>query len=116
MAKFEHHVFICMNERDGDARVSCGHKGRKLKDAFKDAVKAAGLKGSVRANESGCLDQCEHGPTVVVYPEAVWYGFVKLDDVQEIVTEHLVHGRPVARLQIADGCLNTKDCPHQKKK
>ncbi len=59
------------------------------------------------------LDQCEHGPVIVVYPEAVWYGFVQPKDVDEIVEEHLIHGRPVERLRLAQGCLNTKECPHR---
>jgi (2Fe-2S) ferredoxin len=115
LAKFKHHLFICVNERDESApRPSCGHSGgKKLKSAFKDAVKDAGLKGQVRANELGCLDQCEHGPVVVVYPDAVWYGFVHVKDVEEIVSEHLVHGRPVERLKLADTCLNTESCPHK---
>ncbi len=115
MPKFEHHVFICTNKRDEEAdRPSCARQGsEKLKSAFKDAVKEAGLKGKVRANELGCLDQCEHGPVVVVYPDAVWYGFVRVKDVEEIVREHLVHGRPVERLKLADTCLNTERCPHK---
>jgi (2Fe-2S) ferredoxin len=76
-------------------------------------TKDAGLAGRVRINKSLCLDQCEHGPTVVVYPEAVWYGNVKPEDAEEIVAEHLVGGRPVERLRIADECLNTKSCPHR---
>ena len=116
MPEFKHHLFICTNEREDSAnRPSCLPKGsKKLKAAFKDAIKDAGLKHSVRANESGCLDQCEHGPVVVVYPEAVWYGFVKESDVAEIVAEHLVHGRPVERLRLASTCLNTDHCPHRK--
>ena len=115
MARFERHVFICMNERDESAaRPSCGRAGGKeLKGLFKDALKVAGLKGAVRANEAGCLDQCEHGPTVVIYPEAVWYGSVRPQDVEEIVTEHLIGGRPVERLRLAEGCLNTESCPHR---
>ena len=115
MSKFQHHLFICTNERDEDAsRPSCaGHGSGKLKGAFKDAIKDAGLKGKVRANEAGCLDQCEHGPVVVVYPDAVWYGFVHAKDVDEIVSEHLVHGRPVQRLLLADTCLNSERCPHK---
>jgi (2Fe-2S) ferredoxin len=66
----------------------------------------------VRINKSGCLDQCEHGPTVVVYPEAVWYGNVRPSDAAEIVAEHLIAGRPVERLRLAGECLNTKNCPH----
>jgi (2Fe-2S) ferredoxin len=113
---FERHVFICTNERDDSAaRPSCGPQGGKnLKSAFKDAIKDAGLKHRVRANDSGCLDQCEHGPVVVVYPEAVWYGHVRPRDVEEIVTEHLVAGRPVERLRLATQCINTVDCPHRK--
>jgi (2Fe-2S) ferredoxin len=115
VAKFQHHVLICTNERDEDApRPSCAGEGsKKLKDAFKEAIKDAGLKGKVRANEVGCLDQCEHGPVVVVYPDAVWYGFVRGRDVAEIVDEHLLHGRPVERLLLADSCLNTERCPHK---
>ncbi len=66
------------------------------------------MAARVRINKSGCLDQCEHGPTVVVYPEAVWYGNVKPEDAEEIVQEHLVGGRPVERLRIAEECMNTK--------
>ncbi len=75
--------------------------------------KRPGLGGTVRINKSLCLDQCEHGPTVVVYPEAVWYGHVKPEDAAEIVQEHLVGGRPVERLRLADECINTKNCPHR---
>ncbi|MHB1022232.1 MAG: (2Fe-2S) ferredoxin domain-containing protein [Acidobacteriaceae bacterium] len=81
--------------------------------AFKDAVAAAGLKATVRANKAGCLDQCEHGPAVVVYPEAVWYGFVTLEDVNEIVRKHLVEGRPVERLRLPEECINTPGCAHK---
>ena len=115
LAKFERHVFVCTNVREpGSARPSCTHDGKgELHGIFKDKMKDAGLKLTVRANKAGCLDQCEHGPTVVVYPEAVWYGHVTPADVDEIVTEHLVHGRPVERLVLADGCLNTASCPHR---
>jgi (2Fe-2S) ferredoxin len=91
LAKFERHVFVCTNTREpGSARPSCNQDGKgELHGIFKDKVKDAGLKTTVRANKAGCLDQCEHGPTVVVYPEAIWYGFVKAEDVDEIVSEHL---------------------------
>jgi (2Fe-2S) ferredoxin len=118
MASFTKHVFICLNERDKSAsRPSCGNEGsKKLKSAFKDAIKDAGLKHEVRANEAGCLDQCEHGPVVVVYPEGVWYGFVQISDVREIVTKHLVSGTAVERLRLPESCLNTKACPHRHEK
>jgi len=115
LAKFERHVFVCTNVREpGSARPSCTHDGKgELHGIFKDKVKDAGLKATVRANKAGCLDQCEHGPMVVVYPEAVWYGHVTPADVDEIVSEHLVHGRPVDRLVLAEECLNTASCPHR---
>jgi (2Fe-2S) ferredoxin len=66
----------------------------------KARVKALGLAGSggVRVNKAGCMDRCEEGPTVVVYPEGVWYTYADEDDIDEIVDEHLVHGRVVERL------------------
>jgi (2Fe-2S) ferredoxin len=80
---------------------------------MKSAAKKAGLKGRVRVNAAGCIDQCEHGVTVVVYPEQVWYGFVTMQDVSEIVESHLIHGKPVERLRLAPGCVNTAHCPHR---
>ena len=77
-------------------------------------LRAGWLKHKVRANESGCLDQCEHGPVVVVYPEAVWYGKVHSRDVEEIVQEHLAGGRPVERLRLSEACINSDRCPHRK--
>jgi len=112
---FERHVFVCHNVRPVDApRPSCSTDGKsELHTQLNQLVKAAGLSGKVRINKSGCLDQCEHGPTVVVYPEGVWYGHVQPSDAAAIVEEHLVGGRPVERLRIADACLNAKSCPHR---
>ena len=101
--------------RPADApRPSCTADGKSdLHTLLQQLSKEAGLAGRVRINKSGCLDQCEHGPTVVVYPEAVWYGNVRPEDAEAIVQEHLVGGRPVERLRIADECLNAKACPHR---
>ncbi len=79
LARFEHHVFVCHNSRPADApRPSCAADGKSdLHTRLQQLSKEAGLGGKVRINKSGCLDQCEHGPTVVVYPEAVWYGNVR---------------------------------------
>ena len=115
MPLFEHHVFVCHNSRpEGAPRPSCTSNGiSDLHTRLQQLVKAAGLGSTVRINKSGCLDQCEHGPTVVVYPEAVWYGNVRPEDAEIIVAEHLVGGRPVERLRVAEECLNTKSCPHR---
>lgn len=115
MPKFERHVFICENQRpDGHPRGCCAGRGAAaVRDAFKRELKLRGLAGRIRANAAGCLDQCEHGVTVVVYPDQVWYGFLRPEDVPRIVEEHLVGGRPVAALQLPDNCLNTPGCPHR---
>jgi (2Fe-2S) ferredoxin len=112
---FERHVFVCHNTRpEGAPRPSCTSNGTSdLHARLQQLVKAAGLGARVRINKSGCLDQCEHGPTVVVYPEAVWYGNVRPEDAAAIVEEHLVGGRPVERLRVAEECLNAKSCPHR---
>src|SRR5215510_5477160 len=115
MAKFQKHIFICTNQREpGSARGCCTERARgDLQKLFKTAISERGLKGSVRANKSGCLDQCEHGPTVVIYPEAVWYGGVRAEDIDEIVESHIVRGIPVARLVLPEECINTTACPHK---
>jgi (2Fe-2S) ferredoxin len=118
MPKFEHHIFICTNQREpGHPRGCCDPKASgELHQLFKAGVSRRGLKGKVRANKSGCLDQCEHGPNVVVYPEAVWYGHVTSADVDEILDSHILGGKPVERLIIADECLNAASCPHKPRK
>ncbi len=72
----------------------------ELPVAFKQALEAKGVRSGVRINKAGCLDACERGCTVVVYPDGVWYGGVTKDDVAQIVDEHLVGGTPVERLRM----------------
>jgi (2Fe-2S) ferredoxin len=101
MPPYERHVFICENLRpDGDPRGCCAAKGAAAVRERLKAGAAAGLKGRVRVNSSGCLDQCAHGPTIVVYPEAVWYGHVTPADADEILQSHLIEGKPVERLRL----------------
>lgn len=99
---FDRHVFICTNQRDpGNPKGDCTSKGgEEVRGEFKRLLHERGLKGRMRANAAGCLDFCAHGVTVVVYPEQVWYGGVKPDDVATIVDEHLLGGVPVERLRI----------------
>jgi (2Fe-2S) ferredoxin len=115
MPKFEKHIFVCTNQRpEGHPRGCCDPTAEgELQKAFKKKLAEHGVRNTVRANKSGCLDQCEHGPTVVVYPEAVWYGGVTEADLEEIVTSHILGNRPVERLIIPDSCLNTNSCPHK---
>ena len=79
-----------------------------MRNLFKAEVKKRGLNPLVRANKAGCLDQCELGPTVVIYPQAIWYGNVQADDVSRIVQETIIEGKVLEDLLIADELLNTK--------
>jgi len=108
MPKFTKHIFICMNQREpGHPRGCCDPTGSgELQRLFKVKLAERGIK-LVRANKSGCLDQCELGPTVAVYPEGVFYGGVQAADVDEIIESHIVNDLPVERLRIPDEILNT---------
>jgi (2Fe-2S) ferredoxin len=95
------HVFVCTNRRpDGHPRGSCAARGSEpLRDYLKARAKELGLS-NVRINSAGCLDRCELGPTMVVYPEGVWYGFKTTEDIDEILETHLVAGGRVGRLML----------------
>ena len=100
--RYERHVFVCENRRPaGHPRGCCASAGgAAVKEALKAALKARGLQARIRANSAGCLDACEQGVALVIYPEGVWYGGVKVEDVPEIVERHLVGGEPVERLVV----------------
>ena len=68
----------------------------------KERIKSLKLAGraKVRINQAGCLDRCDEGPVLVVYPEEVWYTYVDRKDIDEIIDEHLRQGRVVERLKI----------------
>lgn len=114
MAKLQHHIFICQNTREaGHPRGSCCPAGdNALVKPFKAAIKKYGVDSVIRANKSGCLDQCEHGPTVVIYPDAIWYGGVRPEDADEIVAA-ISQGRMVERLALKESCINTASCEHK---
>jgi len=102
MSRFEKHLFICTNERPPDIPKGCcaARDSREIAACFKDELHRRGLHKKIRANKAGCLDLCEFGPALVVYPEGVWYRQVTPADVVEIIESHLVGNRPVARLQM----------------
>jgi (2Fe-2S) ferredoxin len=104
MPSYQRHVFVCINERPADhPKGSCHVRGGvAVRDRLKQELAARGLAKLVRANNAGCLDQCERGVAVVVYPEQVWYGGVTVDDVVELVERHLIGGEPVARLMLPE--------------
>ncbi len=99
---YARHVFVCTNRRpDGSSRGCCAAKGAdEIRDRLKAAVKDRRLPIKVRVNAAGCLDFCEQGVAICVYPENVWYGRVTTADIDEIVERHLMAGVPVDRLRI----------------
>lgn len=99
---YRYHVFFCVNQREAGEACCANLGAQAMRDYAKDRVKQLGLagQGGVRVNQAGCLDRCPEGPVVVVYPEGVWYTYVDRDDIDQIIDEHLVHGRAVARLRI----------------
>jgi (2Fe-2S) ferredoxin len=103
MSYYERHIFFCCNQREPGDRPCCADRGAaRMRDYAKGRVKALGLSGpgKVRVNQAGCLDRCEEGPCAVVYPDAVWYTYVDEADIDEIIEEHLRHGRVVERLKM----------------
>jgi len=108
MKRFEKHIFVCTNQREkGDSRGCCADKNSvEIFELFKSRIKTLGLNAGVRVNKSGCLDACEFGPVVLVYPEQIWYGGVTTNDVEEIVQRHIKENSPVERLMIKDKRFN----------
>ena len=95
------HVFMCVNEReceaccqDWDARSLLSHFRRRLKELDMHGA------GKVRVNKSGCMDRCQEGPVMAVYPDGVWYRYETAEDIDEIIDSHVVSGTVVERLLI----------------
>ncbi len=102
--RYIRHIFICTNRRnEEDPKGSCAQKGSEdIRDLFKKELHERGLKTKVRANKAGCLDVCEYGPNVVIYPEGVWYCHVKKEDIVEIIERHIIAGEVIERLLLPD--------------
>ena len=83
---FEKIIFVCTNKRDKDDRVCCARMGGgDLRDTLKDLVKSRGLKKKVRVSTSGCMDVCEDGPNIMIFPDNVWLTHVKKSELIRIL-------------------------------
>jgi len=112
MGQYDRHVFVCTS---GETCPTQGDVEAFVK-ALRDGVRSANLQGEVRVNKAGCFSQCGHGPMIVVYPENVWYAGVQESDLAEILSSHIVGGRPVERLRYAPGVRGankTSDSEHK---
>lgn len=104
MAYYRYHVFFCTNQRE-EGRQCCAQSGAsEARDYLKGRIKELGLAGAggVRINTAGCMGRCAEGPAVVVYPDAVWYTYKDLEDIEEILQGHLIEGRAVGRLRLPE--------------
>ena len=103
MSYFDKHVFFCTNQRE-DGSGCCADLGaQKARDYVKNKVKSLGIsnpENNIRVNSAGCLDRCGEGPVIVIYPQGIWYTYVDESDLDEIIEEHLKHGRIVERLKV----------------
>lgn len=102
MSHFKYHVFFCQNQRE-PGESCCNNLGAtEMQTYAKDRIKAMKLNGpgKARINKAGCLDRCNKGPVLVIYPEAIWYQYKDRADIDEIIDEHIVNGRIVERLKL----------------
>ncbi|CAE6492475.1 MAG TPA: 2Fe-2S ferredoxin [Nitrosomonas nitrosa] len=102
MAYYQRHVFFCVNQRENGEACCNDHNAQAMRDYAKERIKALNMsgKGKIRINNAGCLDRCSEGPVIVIYPDDIWYTYVDQEDIDEIIDEHLINGRPVDRLKI----------------
>ena len=102
MSYFRHHVFFCTNQRPNGENCCANSNADAAQNYAKTRIADLGLKGpgQIRINKAGCLDRCAQGPVLVVYPDNVWYTYVDHEDIEDIIQEHLIHGRIVTRLKI----------------
>ncbi|MFN7834675.1 MAG: (2Fe-2S) ferredoxin domain-containing protein [Burkholderiaceae bacterium] len=108
MGYFEKHVFVCTNQRAAGEACCQGLRALEMQAYAKQRLQSLGLSGTrrIRINKSGCLDRCELGPVLVVYPDGVWYTFVDETDIDEIIDRHLLQGQIVERLRLPDAQPN----------
>lgn len=102
MSYFKHHVFFCTNQRAEGESCCNNHNATEMQTYAKDRIGKLGLKGkgNIRINKAGCLDRCDEGPVLVVYPDEVWYTYVDKHDIDEIIDRHLLKGEIVERLRL----------------
>lgn len=105
MSYYRHHLFFCMNQRPPGARTCCNDKGAtEARDYAKQRIAQLRLNapGKARVNQAGCMERCEQGPCVAVYPEGVWYTYRNTADIEEIIVRHVQGGEVVERLRLPD--------------
>ena len=101
---YKYHVFFCTNQRQ-DGRPCCqDNRAAEIRSYMKQKIKEAGHsgKGKIRVNTAGCLDRCDLGPVMVIYPQNTWYTYLDEEDIDEIINSLINEDGPVERLQIKE--------------
>ena len=100
MSYYQHHVFFCTNQREGGKQSCSQCNAQAARDYVKQRCKELGIHGhgQMRINSAGCLDRCNEGPVIVIYPDETWYTYVDEEDLDEIIEQHLLKGKKVKRL------------------
>lgn len=103
---YDRHVFMCTNVRPpGHPRGCCMERAaagggvEKMRGYAREKARELGI-ANTRFNAAGCLDRCEFGPNMVIYPEGIWYRYESTNDIDEILQKHLVEGGRVERLML----------------
>jgi len=98
--KYDKHIFVCANQK-AEGKKCCGESfGLEAVQHLRAKIKEANLSVNIRAQKAGCLDYCQQGPALVIYPEGVFYGNLKIEDLDKIVEIHLGQGKIVEELLI----------------
>lgn len=101
---YQHHLFFCVNQKrpgkkccqDGDAQAHFEYAKKQLQ-----ALNLWG-EGKIRVSASACLGRCATGPSLVIYPEGVWYTYASFQDIDTIIERHLIQGKVVESLLMQD--------------
>ncbi len=116
MQPFRHHVIVCTQQKAENVPACGAANAAAVLEALYAEVGRQGLADEVLVSTTGCLGACDHGPVLIVYADATWYGAVKPAEVAEIVASHLKGGQPAARLTLADEAgLRAEILDHRKK-
>ncbi|MGR9088728.1 MAG: (2Fe-2S) ferredoxin domain-containing protein [Gammaproteobacteria bacterium] len=102
MSYYKYHVFFCTHQRENGAACCADHDAQAMRDYAKEQIKNLKLTGpgKCRVNNAGCMDRCNRGPVLVVYPDSIWYTYQNKADIDEIIEQHLLNGQTVERLKI----------------
>ena len=100
MSHYKKHIFICTNQKDPGKKCCADSGGEPFVEQLKKRLQELGLHGpgQFRVSRSGCLGRCKLGPSLVIYPDGVWYTYSTFDDIEEIIHRHLIEGKRVEHL------------------